>query len=126
MSSRSISVALAALIFLAPAMAEGNPPAAPLPGDHVRIGTAGVYLVVPRGALEPDAYSVPEGSHILTPPSWKSLDDEFRRLQEIETRLTAENQSLRASAAAWTPGWKTIVASLVVGFAGGVYLGAKL
>lgn len=68
---------------------------------------------------------VPPG-HFVDTGSWDKLDAELRRSQNAETGLRAENKSLRTAVSGWTPGWKTITAALVVGLAGGIYLGATL
>ncbi len=59
-------------------------------------------------------------------PEWSLLDTEIRRLQTAETRLTAENKSLRDTASGWTPGWRTLLGAVVTGVALGVYLDHKL
>ena len=55
-----------------------------------------------------------KGSELTLPPgyfldeeTWRERDLEMKRLQEQETRLKAENKSLRESAS--SPGWATIV-----------------
>lgn len=66
----------------------------------------------------PPGYFLPE-------PVWDKLDREVARLQTAETRLSAENASLRDSASA-LPGWQAGVAvaalGLLVGGACGWYL----
>jgi len=57
--------------------------------------------------------------------TWSRLDTEMRRLQDAETRLTAENESLRESANEIGFGWYALGAALVVGFAGGLYVGLR-
>lgn len=51
--------------------------------------------------------------------TWQRIDRETKRLQTAETRLDAENKSLRASAAGWQPGWKTLLSVAVLGAVGG-------
>lgn len=63
---------------------------------------------------------------ITTPDARSALDIEWKRLQDAEVRLAAENTSLRSSANAWTPGWITLTSAIVTGLAGGIYLGTKL
>ena len=60
-------------------------------------------------------------SYILTEPAWDVLDLEMKRLQDAETRLDAENQSLRKSAGTWSPGWKSLVTVFAVGLGVGIY-----
>lgn len=72
------------------------------------------------------------GSELDLPPGFflgeaarAALDTEVRRLQEAETRLTAENASLKASAtdpAGWKPGLYTLATTFVLGMAAGIYL----
>jgi hypothetical protein len=58
--------------------------------------------------------------HFLNDPTYSVLDDELRRLQDSETRLKAENQSLRGAIAGWQPGWLTTVVVFIGGAALGV------
>ena len=92
--------------------------AAPVAADDAPIHiTAGATCRTPAGVdLE-----LPPG-YYLSEPAWDALDLEVRRLQDTETRLGAENLSLRASANAWRPGWRSIAAALAVGLGAGVYL----
>lgn len=60
--------------------------------------------------------------YFLPEPYWNALDVEMRRLQDAETRLAAENESLRSSGSTW--GWGTVgiaAGALVAGIVGGVY-----
>ena len=57
----------------------------------------------------------------LAEPTWARLDDEVRRLQDAEVRLTAENASLRKDAAGWRPGWKSLASAVLVGVALGAW-----
>ena len=70
------------------------------------------------------------GAHVDLPPGFfydeaarAALDAEFKRLQDAETRLTAENGSLRRSADPLPIGWKTLVAGLSAGVVGGFVAG---
>lgn len=84
----------------------------------------------PPGVLSmrhPTVLEVPSGKRLELPPGrfypdpdFTKLDAEFRRLQDVETRLTAENGSLRSSASGWQPGWKTILTVAVTAFVGGI------
>jgi hypothetical protein len=58
--------------------------------------------------------------------AWGRLDVELRRLQDAETRLKAENVSLKGSLSGWSPGWRTIIVAISTGLAGGIYVGSKL
>lgn len=57
--------------------------------------------------------------------TWARIDAEHRRLQDSETRLIAENRSLRASADEWRPGWKTLATALAVGIGVGWYAASR-
>ena len=105
---RAAGVAVAAILCVA-TVAEGEP---------IRFGapvqcTAGDKTVV----LDPGVY--------LPEPDWDKLDLEVHRLQTAETRLTAENRSLRASADSWRPGWKILASALAIGLGGGYYLATR-
>ena len=70
------------------------------------------------------------GSHVDLPPGYfydeaqkKAADVEMKRLQDAETRLRAENTSLRKSADPLPIGWKTLVAGLSAGVVGGFVAG---
>jgi hypothetical protein len=63
--------------------------------------------------------------YYLDEPNWNKLDLEVRRLQDQETRLTAENHSLRTSLGGWQPGWKTLSGALLLGIAAGFYVRSK-
>lgn len=92
----------------------GNP--IPMPSGHLRLTTRDGELVVGDARV-----TIPVGAHVLDAPSWDLLDAEMRRLQELETRITAENRSLRETASSWQPGWRTMAITLAVGLAGGAY-----
>lgn len=64
-------------------------------------------------------------SYLLPMPDWDKLDAEVRRLQDAETRLKVENDSLRLSAERTTPPWG-VIGTFVVGIALGAYIGYKL
>jgi hypothetical protein len=93
-------------------------PLEPMPTSHLHLKKgAGVFTTI-----DGRRFLVPLDSRVIAPDAWSRFDIETKRLQEAETRLKAENVSLRAAADTWTPGWKTITATLLLGFAGGVYL----
>jgi hypothetical protein len=50
----------------------------------------------------------------------------MKRLQDAETRLRAENASLRKDAGGITFGWYTLGTALVLGLAGGYYVSTKI
>lgn len=94
-----------------------------MPTRHILLRTGAGTLRGPNGRL----YLIPQGSHVLNPNAWAENDADFLRLQESETRLAAENKSLRQSAGAWRPSWLVVMAiGLTAGFAGGMYVHSKL
>lgn len=116
------AVLVIALVLTAAPRATAEPVADDLPSTHVRLVTGPGELRLPSGKI----YAIPQDSHIVTGEAWSMLDAEFRRLQEQEVRLTAENRSFRESADAWTPGWMSLTLTLAVGVALGWYVGSKL
>lgn len=73
----------------------------------------------PRVLCKPDTdppvcRTVPAGRY-LDEPAWQTLDTEVRRLQAAETRLTAENKSLRGAVSGWQPGWKMLLVAFLAG-----------
>lgn len=69
------------------------------------------------------------GADVRLPPGWfldeasyAALDTETKRLQDAETRLTAENGSLKQSLSGWQPGWYTMASVLL----GGLVLGYEI
>lgn len=117
--------------------------------DHRRgaVLTAAIVVALARAAYgdpSPDLthyVHLQSGSHVSTdggtkidlPPGYfydepthSKVETEFKRLQDQETRQTAENKSLRASLDTWQPGWWTLAATVVVGVAAGWYAHDKL
>jgi hypothetical protein len=113
------SAIAAGLVVVLAARAAADP--LPLPQGHVRLNFGPGILETYTG----QKYVLPLGTHILTYETWEMLDTETRRLQEQEVRLTAENKSLRKSADSWRPGWKIVAAGVLLGVAGGIYVGMK-
>jgi hypothetical protein len=71
-----------------------------------------------------------KGSKLELPPGYffdeaekAALDVELKRLQDQETRLAAENKSLRESADGISFGWYALGSAIVAGFALGYYIG---
>lgn len=118
---RSLAIFAAVLVVCAPTVASGDD-VVELPRPHVEL-TSGDAIVTTVGGIK---FRVPQGSHIIVPESYSLLDAEMKRLQEQEVRLTAENKSLRKTAAGWQPGWKILLSTAVVALATGAYYGAKL
>lgn len=114
----ALTIGLALAVVLGSSAAAADPEL--LPREHVVVESAGATIQVPRED-GPRIFVLPVGSHVLAASSWERLDAEFRRLQAAEVRLTAENASFRASAAAWQPGWRALAVTLAAGLvAGGV------
>lgn len=88
MSPRKLCITLIVLFTLVSTRVLADP----LP-SHTRITTDGVEVVTPNGKR----YPLPVGSHILDGTSFEKLDLEMKRLQDAETRYTAENKSLKDS-----------------------------
>lgn len=65
-------------------------------------------------------------SYVLTEKSWSALDLEMKRLQDLDTKLTAENGSLRAAVSGWQPGFYTLAVAVVSGMALAVYVDRKI
>lgn len=83
-----------------------------------------IHLLV-NGTLSAEgggSLSVPPG-YFLTEPLWADLDTEVKRLQTAETRLGAENLSLRKSAEKVR--WWPYLTAAAVGLAAGIAVGAK-
>lgn len=112
--------------------------------NRAAVAAAALCVVaVPRAAAaDPVAVHVHSPSHLLSdqgadlrlPPgyfvdedAWGRIDAEMRRLQDAETRLTAENVSLRRSASAWAwPGWGPTALAIASGIAVGAYVEHRL
>ena len=106
MKSRRLALIVGLMILLAGNRALADAEVRPLPSPHVQLTTGDGTLVAPDG----QRYFLPLGTHILDGTSWQKLDEETHRLQDQETRLRAENESLKKSANSWwTPGWGTLL-----------------
>jgi hypothetical protein len=114
----ALAVVCGALLASREAAADPDPPDAPAGTTYLHLVHGG-HLTTPGGAdlTLPPGYYVDAGS-------WDRLDAEVHRLQDAETRLTAEEASLEASAhAGGAPGWVYAAAGLVVGaLAGAAYV----
>jgi hypothetical protein len=72
----------------------------------------------------PVCRELPAG-RFLDEPAWSALDTEMKRLQDVETRLRAENDVYKKNADTWSPGWKTLVGAVVTGISVGVYAATR-
>lgn len=120
---RRVVIVVAALVALTRSVAaDPTPPAPPLPA-----ATNFLHVSVPWH-LSTDSgtkLDLPP-SYVLDEPSYSKLDVEMKRLQDAETRLTAENKSLKTAVSGWQPGWYTLATVLVVGVGLGWYAHDKL
>ena len=129
--------AFGALLAATPAAADPAPdsavpdPGTPVPDSNTDVPPSTTYLHLLNGGH----VTTPGGADLTLPPgyyiddaSWGRIDGELHRLQDAETRLTAENGSLRSSleAGAWTPPWWTIASAVVLGAALGYEVERKL
>lgn len=80
----------------------------------------------------PSTVKTDAGSELKLPPgyfldeiSWRERDEKLKALEESDTRLRAQNASLRASATEVSFGWRTLGVVLLVGVAAG-FAGAAL
>lgn len=127
MSPRKLGALAAVLVLTVPTVARGDEPTPDnqpelMPSPQLWLRSGDGVLRGPNGV----DYLIPRDSRVLAPSEWTRIDSELLRLQEKETRIEAENRSLRASMSEWQPGWVLITTTLVVGLGTGVYLGLKL
>lgn len=112
---RSAGCVVALVVLLLSTRAATQPASDPEPAPHVHV-------------LEPATITTDSGKsrrippgHFVDEPRWSLLDVEMRRLQDAETRLTAENASMRKTTSAWRPGWKMLGSALLTGITVGAY-----
>ena len=121
---RKIAATAAVLVVLLRAGAAAEPAPAPNPVEDADTATTAPppVRVKSPSTLTTDKGSVlrlPARTVILWPETWDVLDAEVRRLQDAETRLEAENRSLRGSAKVSTPRVLAIGAAVLAGIAVG-------
>jgi hypothetical protein len=116
-----------------PATGVAPPPAVVSDPAPASAAPAAPSIDHPLHILSPSSLTTDGGSVLRLPPGqflsdaqWSKLDLEMRRLQDAETRLTAENTSFRQSAAAWTPPWWLLAGAAVSGITLGWYAHDKL
>lgn len=119
MLRRRVVVVAAALAVLLPGRGAAADPYTPPPGQVLRLKTPSNVRTDGGSDLR-----LPPG-YFLDEPAWGKLDTELRRLQDQETRLEAENQSLRKSAKGVSFGWYALGTAVALGLAGGYYLGSR-
>ena len=113
-----------------------------IPAARARVLIAAIVIVATsRAAAEPvhlhmrtpstvtteggNTRQLPPG-YFLDEDSYTKLDAEMRRLQEQETRLGAENRSLRGTLSSWQPGWIVVTVAIASGVALGWYVNSQL
>lgn len=113
MTSSKIAALAAALVTLShDAAAEPSPgEAGPTPAESFR------FLTPARCVTEGGSTVELAPGRYLPEPAWITLDTEVRRLQAVETRLVAENRSLRESARPRYGTTALVVGALVAGIA---------
>jgi len=148
MQRRAVTtIALAAALLVAAPAAAGHHPlrAAPAPTAPPTViadpPTDSAFdpvdvtpdLSKPVQLLSDSVVKTDGGSVLHLPPGryyrenvWVVLDTEIRRLQAQETRLTAENASLRTAVGGWQPGWWTLLTVACSAGAAGWWLHGKL
>lgn len=118
---RKVTAIFALLVVLLTATAAADPeqPVPTLPPPFLR-------MRLPAKICWPDLSTCAdvEAGYYIEEHLYNELDVEMRRLQDQETRLGAENKSLRSSADAFP--WLPVAIGVGVGFVAGVYLGTKL
>lgn len=125
------SLVLAVVLVAAAARAASADPAPATPATIVATTPTPATIAEAAGYLHlasPSSVTTDGGSNLRLPPGYffdepahAKLDVEFKRRGDAETRLTAENASLRSQVSGWSPGWRTLLGALVVGAAGGAY-----
>lgn len=129
---RTKAVAIIALLS-ATAAADPAPPlggiADPAPPPPGGLADPGPDLSRPVRLLSGSTVRTDGGSVLHLPPGrflredlWQTLDAETRRLQDVETRLTATNADLRATLGGWQPGWWALLGAAVAGVGAGWYV----
>jgi len=132
MRRRHLIAVTVVMALAARAAADPQPTSAPDPCE-ADAGPVTPPLDKPVHLSTPSLVATDGGSDLHLPPGYylaeplyKQWDAETKRLQTAETRLTAENKSLRASASSWQPGWYTLAVTLASGAALGWYAHSKL
>ncbi len=114
----AVTAALVTFLLTTSAAADGAPVEAP-PTPHLQLTTP-MLLTRNDGATR----MLPPG-HFFDNPAYDKIEKEIKRLQDQETRLTAENFSLRKATEGWTPGWKTVASVFVTGVTIGIYVATR-
>ncbi len=111
--ARRFAISLAIVLTLGPCDVSGEPVNLRIKSSSRLTTDAGTDLRLPPGYFLDDA-------------SRAKLDLEVKRLQEVETKLTAENRTMRRALSGWRPGWKTLTFAIGSALITGAYFGRKL
>ncbi len=109
------------LLFLLAARSSADVIVLPLP-VNIRIHSNSTLITDTNPGVD---LRLPPG-YFMDEPTRDKLDGEVKRLQDAETRLKAENESLRDSSRHYFPGWTVFGAAFAAGLAGGIWIGLKL
>lgn len=90
----------------------------PVPNPCEDLEPGKCTLRLPNGATTPGGTILPPGFY-LDPATYEKLDVEIHRLQESETRLQAERDSLAKDA---RPVWYWVAGALVTGLVAGYFI----
>ncbi len=104
---RFVVVALVALLLLVPRVARSE--------EGVGVPEGLLHWTMPLQCASDVPVTLPPG-YYLPDATWDALDFEVRRLQDAETRLTAERDSYADTTVQW------VVGALVAGFAAGALI----
>ncbi len=120
---RTRIIATAILLLIARRVAGDPAPEPPPARTHVVTDELRLLCVPPAPPAR--CMDLPPG-HFVDRNTWSALDVEMKRAQDAETRLAAENQSLRVSAASVQPGWYVVAGAVLTGLTTGWYVHSKL
>lgn len=99
---KALALLIGLVVFLGSSVASAD---VDLPSGHVRLTTGPGELIAPNG----QRYYLPVGTHILDSITWDKLDQDVKATKDDNTRLKAENESLKRSLSSWSPGWGTLI-----------------
>ncbi len=120
-SPRKIAVVVVTLAALA-SRAAADPQPAPPPDLSHYVHLESRFHYKTDGGSEGD---LPPG-FFLDEPTWAKVDTDVKAMQDLQTRLLAENASMKKTLAGWQPGWWTLGAALVSGVLLGWYAAKHL
>jgi hypothetical protein len=101
-------VALAALASRAAADA---PKPAPPPDLAHYVHFESAFHYKSQGGSEGDLGS----GYYVDDTTWKKIDADVKATQDLQTRLLAENASMRKTLASWQPGWYVLAVAAISG-----------